>query len=308
MRRTSSSAALFVLIVSATVIGIAGTDLVLPAVPSLPGLLGGTIAEAQLVLAAFTAGAAVGLLVFGELAARYDRRTLLIVSLVGYGLASALCSLSTSLPTLIGLRSMQGAAGAAAAVFAPGMIRSLYGDARAVAKLGLLGSVESLTPALAPVLGLWLLAGFGWRASFDLLAVLALLLAVAVAWRMAPQPPALANGAHGYHRLLVRYAFLRQALSHAFTLGGLIVFVFGAPAVFTHNLGGSLTDFIAMQACGIICFIAASNLTGRLVTRFGAEPVILSGTLLSAAGGATMLAYALAGGGDTRVITAIFLA
>ena len=308
MSRASSSATLFVLIVSATVIGIAGTDLVLPAVPLLPGMLGGSIAEAQLVLAAFTAGAAVGLLAFGELAARFDRRTLLIASLIGYGLASALCSLSTSLPMLIGLRAVQGAAGSAAAVFAPGMIRNLYGDARAVTKLGQLGSVESLTPALAPVLGLWLLAGFGWRASFDVLAVLAVLLGVAVACWMAPLPPAPANGAHGYHRLLIRYPFMRQALSHAFTLGGLIVFVFGAPAVFTHNLGGTLTDFIVMQMCGVACFIVASNSAGALVRRFGAEPVILWGTLLSAAGGAGMLAYALAGGGDTRVITAIFLA
>lgn len=309
MTRAPSPAGTFLLIVSGTVIGLAGTDLVLPAVPGLPRVLGGTLGEAQLVLASFTAGSAVGLLAFGELGARYDRRALLIMSLVAYGLVSALCSFSGSLPILIGLRAVQGAAGSAAAVFAPGIVRALYGDRRAVAKLGLLGSIESLVPALAPIAGVWLLALFGWRASFDLIAVLALGLASLIAWRMEPLPPTgHARGEHGYRRLLLNYRFQRQALSHAFTLGALLVFVFGAPAVFTHRLGATLQDFIAMQLCGIAAFIVASSVTGRLVARFGAEPIILWGTMLSAAGGVAMLGYALAGGDSTIMISAIFLA
>ena len=70
-------------------LGIAGTDLVLPAVPGLPAALGGTPAEAQLVLAAFVAGAALGLLLFGELGARFDQPRLLALSLVAYGAVSA---------------------------------------------------------------------------------------------------------------------------------------------------------------------------------------------------------------------------
>jgi DHA1 family bicyclomycin/chloramphenicol resistance-like MFS transporter len=56
----------FALIVAGTVLGLAGTNLVLPAVPSLPAALGGTLGQAQLVLAAFVAGSACGLLLFGE--------------------------------------------------------------------------------------------------------------------------------------------------------------------------------------------------------------------------------------------------
>lgn len=47
----------FSLLACGTALGLAGTDLVLPAVPVLPRELGGTIASAQLVIAAFTAGA-----------------------------------------------------------------------------------------------------------------------------------------------------------------------------------------------------------------------------------------------------------
>ena len=88
----------FVLVASATVLGIAGTDLVLPAVPSLPAVLGGSPTQAQLVLAAFVAGTALGLLLFGELGAHFDQRWLLAGSLAAYGLVSAAAGLAPWLP------------------------------------------------------------------------------------------------------------------------------------------------------------------------------------------------------------------
>src|SRR4051794_32434649 len=94
---SASPAFAFALIVSGTVLGLAGTNLVLPAVPSLPGVLGGTLAQAQLVLASFVAGSACGLLLFGALGAHFDQRSLLIASLVAYGLLSALAGMSGSL-------------------------------------------------------------------------------------------------------------------------------------------------------------------------------------------------------------------
>ena len=42
--------------------------------------------------------------------------------------------------------------------------------------LGLLGNIESLVPALAPIAGVGLLARFGWRVSFEVIALLSLVL------------------------------------------------------------------------------------------------------------------------------------
>lgn len=298
----------FLLIVSGTVLGIAGTDLVLPAVPGLPAILGGDLPRAQLVLASFTAGSAMGLLMFGELGARFDPRRLLAASLAGYALLSLGCSLSPSLDMLIALRFLQGGVGSAAAVFAPGLLRQLYGDGRAVGALGILGSIESLVPALAPLAGLWLLDLWGWQASFDLLAVLSFALAAVLLWRHPHLPrPIAARATGGYGRLLRAATFLRYALSHACTLGGLLIFVFGAPTVFTTAMGGSMSDFIVMQVIGILCFIIGSNLVGMLVRRHGAERMIMTGTAMAAAGAVALLGYALAGGGDFRIVTGLFL-
>jgi hypothetical protein len=131
MKRLLSPVASFALIASGTALGGAGTDLVLPAVPSLPAALGGTPAEAQYVLAAFVAGVGLGLVLFGELGARLDPRKTLAASLGLYALFSLASALAPTLATLIVLRFAQGAVAAAPAVFAPGFIRALFAPERA---------------------------------------------------------------------------------------------------------------------------------------------------------------------------------
>jgi MFS transporter, DHA1 family, multidrug resistance protein len=298
----------FGLILSSTVLGIAGTDLVLPAVPTLPEALGGDLERAQLVLASFVAGSALGLLGFGALGSRFEQRNLLCVSLLGYGLTSAAAGLSTSLDLLIALRFLQGAIGSAAGAFAPGMLRALYGDARAVSALGRLGSIEALTPALAPIAGTWLLRTFGWSASFSTIALGAVPLSAAVLLLRARLPELVARrGGRGYGALLRDLHFMRYALSQALALGGLLVFVFGSPSVFVAALGASLNDFVIMQIMGITTFIVAANLAGRLSQRLGPEKLIKGGTALCVAASALLLGYALLGGKDTRIVSVLFV-
>ena len=130
---------LFILILAGTILGLAGTDLVLPAIPELPNYIKGTLSQAQLVLAAFTGGTAIGLLVFGELGAHYDKRLLLLTTLAAYSITSFLCSFSGTIVELVSYRAAQGFFAAAPAVFAPGLIRLLFDDRSALRALGLIG-------------------------------------------------------------------------------------------------------------------------------------------------------------------------
>lgn len=294
------------LVVASTVIGLMGTDLVLPAVPSLPEALGGNPAEAQFVLAAYVGGTGAGLLAFGALGDRFATRSLLIASLLLTALSAFACVMAPTIWSLIVLRAVQGAAAAGPAVFAPAIIRAMFDDVRAVRAIGALGSIEAMAPALAPILGVWLLSIGGWRLSFELIGAIALMLAAAnIAMPLIPQTSRRRSGS--YAALLRDPIFLRYALSQAFVLGGLLVFVFGAPAVFVRGLGGTLTDFIIMQVTGITTFIIAANMTGSLIARFGAERMIGFGSLLATIGSAAILTYALGGGSSPLMVTALFV-
>jgi predicted MFS family arabinose efflux permease len=181
----------------------------------------------------------------------------------------------------------------------------LFDEARGVRAIGVLGSIEALAPAVAPIIGAWLLALGGWRLSFALIGVLALLLAASIAlWAGALRTARRERGR--YSRLLADPVFLRYALSQAFILGGLLTFVFGMPAVLVHSLDGSLRDFIVMQITGIAGFIVAANLSGKLASRHGTERIIGCGTAVAAAGALAILAYALHGGRNPLLITLLF--
>lgn len=294
------------LVVASTVIGLMGTDLVLPAVPTLPEALGGTVATAQLVLAAYVTGSAIGMLGFGKFSDRIDTGPLFVGSLIATAVLSFLCSRASSIEWLMVLRIAQGASASGPAVLAPGLVRALLNEARAVRVMGLLGSIESLAPALAPIAGAALLAWGSWRTSFDLLFIVAGLLALALLAR-GPLPQIDRRPGGSYARLLGDRIFIRYALSQACVLGGLLIFVFGMPTMFVRVLGGSLSDFVIMQTCGIATFIVAANLSGQAVARFGVERVISFGTALAAGGAAAQLAYALVGGTHPLIITACFV-
>ena len=296
------------MILAGTILTIAGIDLVLPAVPSLPNAIDGTLQQAQLVLAAFSGGIAVGLLVFGELGARHNQWTLLFLSLLVYAVMSFVATFSASITELVAIRFVQGFFAAAPAVFAGVMIRAMYEGQKAIRMLGLLGSIEAIVPALAPVLGAWLLLYFDWRASFTLTAVLAFMLSLIwLAIIRNSEKVRSKRSTSNYRSLLGNRRFMTYALSHAFTLGGLLIFVFGAPTVMTVAMGGELSDFVIMQVTGIAFFVAAANSTDRIVGRLGVEKAIFSGSLISAIGSVLMLAYALGGGNAHEVVWVLFI-
>jgi DHA1 family bicyclomycin/chloramphenicol resistance-like MFS transporter len=302
----------FALLVCGTVLGLAGIDLVLPAIPSLPNAISGSIESAQLVLASFAAGTAIGLLVFGELGARFDQRRLLIGSLMLYATMSYMAGQAESINELVAIRSFQGFTSAAPAVFAPGIIRSMFDQRGAIKAIGLMGSIESLTPALAPVAGAWLLTFSDWRASFYITAALALVLTIAITFfggtllSTRSQIKKQQKYQASYFSLFNNREFMRQGLSHACTLGGLLIFVFGAPTVIITSMDGDLTNFVIMQLIGISLFIISANLSARLVTRFGSAVMINIGSSLTAFGCLAIYLFSLFGDGDPRWLWLLF--
>ncbi|SHF91733.1 MFS transporter [Streptoalloteichus hindustanus] len=300
--------AVVALVLGGTATGLAGVDLVLPAVPGLPEQLGGSPGQAQLVLSAYVLGTAVGLLCCGALSAVMRARWILVGALSVLAAVSLVCSLMPSLTALVVLRFFQGVASAAPAVLAPGLLRRLLPPAAAVRALGVLSSVESLVPALAPLAGAGLVAGLGWTGPFLALAVAAALVAVGafVLRRSVPDPPA-GPKTGGYLALLRNRAYLRQAGSQALTMSGLLVFVFGAPAVIEHSLGGTIADFIFLQVVGVAAFIVAANLSGTMVRRWGAPRVVFAGTALAALGGAGLLVFAVLGGHQPVLLIPLLL-
>lgn len=296
------------LLVMGTLLGLAGIDLVLPALPLLATWPTGGVAMAQMVIAVYVAGATVGLLLFGALSARIDRRWLLLTAMAAFGALSAAAALTDDLRLLVVLRFAQGVAGSAPAVFAPGIIRRLFDEIGAMRALALLGSIEAIAPGAAPLAGAALIAWGGWQVPFLTTALLALgVLACLIAgFRILPGGRVDRRAGGSYVRLLTSPVFLRYALSQACVLGGLLIFVFGAPITITAGMGGAMHDFIVMQAIGVTLFAVAANLAGHLARRFGVERMIWTGTALAFLSGLLLLGFAATGGGPVWMLSPLF--
>lgn len=294
-----------------TAVGLLATDLYLPAVPSLPQQLGGSIESAQATLAAFSAALAVSQLVWGAAADRFGHRRTLAFAVLLQLVAGAACALAPSMGALIGARLAQGFGVGAAMVIVPALVRQSFGDGGAVRALAWLGIVESAVPGLAPLVGAALLVVADWRTSFWIIVALSAIAAPLV-FRVIPTARAMracapANvGAHagGYRRLLRSPVYLGYALGHALCFAALLAFVASAPQVVEIWLGAGPSTFSLMQACGVAAFMLSAARSGKWSDALGLDRIIALGALLQFAASAAFLLLAYADWRSTPLVVA----
>jgi MFS family permease len=124
-------------------------------------------ATATWLISGFYLAAAVGMPVMGQLADRFGPRRVFCVGLLVAGLASGLAPLSPAFGWLLGVRLLQACGTSVASPAALALFRAWSRDGRVPAHaLGALSIASSVSAALGPVLGGFLVALVGWPAIF----------------------------------------------------------------------------------------------------------------------------------------------
>jgi MFS transporter, DHA1 family, multidrug resistance protein len=263
-----------------TAIGPVSTDMYLPAFPAIEADLGTGLGSAQVTLAAWFVGLAVGQLVQGTLADRLGRRRPLILGTALYTLASIGCALASDMVTLSIWRCAAAFGGAASAVIPRAMVRDLADGLEAARLMSRLMLVMGAAPILAPTLGGMLLGAGGWRAIFW--ASMAYGLASCLlAWRLLPEtlPPtkrlrrAPAALLGDFVRIGQERGFLTNALMGGAGMFTVFAFIGGAPEVYIQQFQISPSRFGLLFAISAAGFISASQLNPWLLRRFGPRRV-----------------------------------
>lgn len=175
------SVALVVAVVLTAVLEVLDITIVSVAIPHMLGTFGATPDQITWVLTSYLVSAAVVMPLTGYLSARLGRRRLLIFSIVGFVVSSALCGLSWNLESMVAFRLLQGICGAplvplSQAILLDAFPREKHGQALAIFGLGIM-----VAPVLGPTFGGWLTDTFVWRAVFYInvpIGLFALLLAM----------------------------------------------------------------------------------------------------------------------------------
>ena len=156
------------------------------ALPALQTGLGATVSDAQWVVEAYALFLSALLLVGGSLGDRFGRRRVFLVGVGGFALASAACGLAPSPGALIAARAVQGIA---AALMVPGSLALLsasFDEKRRGRAIGTWSGFGSITAAVGPLVGGWLIDHVSWRWVFFLNLPLAAAV-IAISLRFVPE-------------------------------------------------------------------------------------------------------------------------
>jgi len=289
-------------------------DMYLPAFPDIGRDLGSGVEGVQLTLAAYFVGMATGQLLHGPLSDRLGRRRPLFAGLIVYIAASALCALATSIDALIALRLLQALAGCAGMVISRAVVRDVSDRLDPVRLMGRLMLVMGVAPILAPLLGGYVAAWFGWRAIFWFLAAIGavtLLLCLRALPETLPESRRRRVSAlevlRSYARLLADGRFMGAALASGFAIAGMFAYIAGSPFVFIALNGVPAEHYGWYFGAGAAGFVLVSQLSARLAARLGREALFTWTIAAVAACGLSLILLTWAGAPFAAQYAAIFL-
>jgi EmrB/QacA subfamily drug resistance transporter len=236
------------------------TNVALPAIGRDFGL---GLAGLQWVMNGYLLTLSALMLLGGALGDRYSRRKVFSIGLAAFALASLGCAVAPNVVLLVCARLVQGAAGGLVVPNSLALLETTFsGEARGTA-IGRWAAWSSVSTALGPLIGGWLVDATSWRIVFVSVAPFALL-AAAIAARAGGD----ASREAGHSRKSIDWRGAALAtLGLAGLVGGLIVGPdagFTSPGVLAALIGGIVA---------VLLFVA--------VERTATEPLLPLGTLRS---------------------------
>lgn len=262
-------------------VGPVSTDMYLPAFPALQAALGRYGGSAELTLATWFFGLAVGQITQGSLSDRFGRRGPLIAGTLVYTVASAGCALSPDLVTLSVFRAIAAFGGSASMVIPRAIVRDISSGNDAARLMSRLILVLGAAPILAPTLGGLVLGIATWRAIFWMATGYGAICCALVCWKLPDTLPVDHRVPLDAVRLgrrmagiLVERGFVTHTLVGGLCMFATFAYLGGAPGVFEGLFHLTPPLFGAMFGVCAAGFIGSAQVSPMLLGRYGPSRLI----------------------------------
>lgn len=159
-----------------SIIGFLATDMYLPAFEKMRLDLNTTKSNISATLSLFLAGYAIAQLLWGPISDKVGKPKTILLGLSIFTLSSLAIYFTSSVTAFLILRLIQAIGVCAAAVSWQALVIERYPAEQTNRVFATIMPLVALSPALAPLLGVYLLEHFGWRSIFITLAILAIAL------------------------------------------------------------------------------------------------------------------------------------
>jgi len=271
-------------------------DAMLPALPEIGRELAPEdINRAQLILTSFVLGMGLGTFFTGPLSDTFGRKPAILAGSVVYIAAAATAWASSTLEVVLAARIVQGIGAAAPRVVAMAVIRDLYVGRQMAQLVSIVMMIFTIFPAVAPMIGMGIIALSGWRAIFLAFVLFSL---ITVVWMGLRLPESLPPENRRPFRGAALWGAVKEMLTHPTVRLSILVQALCLGALFTmltmvqpvyDVLYGRAESFPFWFAGVALVAGSASLLNALLVVRLGMRRMVtwalgaqigLSGTML----------------------------
>ncbi|EOC0577360.1 Bcr/CflA family multidrug efflux MFS transporter [Cronobacter sakazakii] len=287
-----------------SVLGFLATDMYLPAFAVIEADLHTAPSAISASLSLFLAGFALAQLVWGPLSDRFGRRPVLLAGLGIFALGCLGTVWVESAGALLALRFIQAVGVCSAAVSWQALVTDRYPAQQARRIFATIMPLVGLSPALAPLLGSWILNHFSWQAIFVVLFAITVALMIP-ALRLPSGAPQGNKGGEplSFMMLLRSRVYSGNVLIYAACSASFFAWLTGSPFIL-HEMGYSpaviglsyVPQTIAFLIGGYGCRSALQKWNGETLL-----PWLLAGFALS------VLATWLVGLSDAVTLTALLI-
>lgn len=257
-------------------------DAYLPVLPMMKTGLGATAASVQLTIAAFLLGLALGPMVFGPISDTVGRKRAVLAGVSGFAIASMGCALTQTVEALIVLRFMQALMSSCAVVAVMALMADVYSGDKLAARSSIVVMALTVAPMIAPLVGEFIAASFGWRGIFWVLVVASVTVLLPTLLILPETVTPQARGGMQVGSVLKVYISIfrnRAAMAYAVVAGSgaalFFTYVSATPFLYIETYGLSQRSFAWLFALAACVAILANFANIRAVNIWGYRRVMM---------------------------------
>jgi MFS transporter, DHA1 family, multidrug resistance protein len=304
---------LALLLGSLAILGPFTIDMYLPSFPTIVKEFGTTASFVQISLTSCLLGLGVGQLIIGPMSDVQGRKKPLLIFLIMYLVASAICAFAPNIYFFIVARFLQGFSAAGGIVISRAVVRDKFSGRELTKFFALLTLVSNLGPIIAPVVGGTILAFTNWTGVFIVLSVVGLVLFFTVFSKLEESLPTekrvpsnIGQTFSNFGTLLKDRQFTGYAFTQGFIVAGIFAYVSGTPFVYQNIYGVSPQVFSLLFGLNGIGLILGSQAVGKFVDVISEKTFLIIGLTMSNLAGAVLLVALLLKAPLIAVVIPIF--
>ena len=260
-----------IIVAMLSMIGPFTIDSVFPAFARIGVQFGASDAALQQITSIYLFAYAFASLFHGPISDAVGRKPVMIVGIAAFALASIGCAFAPSLGVLLAFRAVQGVFAGAGQIISRALVRDLYDGWQAQRVMAQISMIFGVAPALAPVVGGWLLAVGDWEIIFIFLTGYTVLLLLLVTFGLPESHPAdkrtplrLGPIFSGMREVATDGPFARLAFASSLAFSAQFLYIAGAPIFIVRLLGLGERDFWVFFVPMITGMILGSFINSRL--------------------------------------------